>query len=58
MEDVLDIYARPYDAAFPVVCRDEQPVQLTKETRDPVPATKDHPKRVDYESVGVAPRAH
>lgn len=49
MEDVLEIYARPYDAAFPVVCMDEQPVQLTKETRDPVPATKEHPKRVDYE---------
>jgi DDE superfamily endonuclease len=49
MEDVLATYAKPYDAAQPVVCMDEQPVQLTKETRDPVPATKDHPKRVDYE---------
>lgn len=49
MEDVLDIYARPYDAAFPVICMDEQPVQLTKETRDPIPATKEHPKRIDYE---------
>ena len=49
MEDVLETYARPYDAAFPVVCMDEQPVQLTKETRQPVPATKTHPKRVDYE---------
>lgn len=49
MEDVLETYARPYDAAFPVVCMDEQPVQLTKETRQPVPATKAHPRRVDYE---------
>ena len=49
MEDVLEIYAQPYDAAFPVVCMDEQPVQLTKETREPIAATKDHPLRVDYE---------
>lgn len=49
MENVLDTYAKPYDAAYPVVCMDEQPVQLTKETRAPVPATKAHPKRADYE---------
>ena len=28
---------------------DEQPVQLTKETRQPIPATKEHPERIDYE---------
>ena len=49
MEDVLGIYAQPYDAAFPVVCMDEQPVQLTGETRQPIAATKEHPQRVDYE---------
>ncbi len=49
MEDVLEIYARPYNAAFPVVCMDEQPVQLTKETREPIAATRKHPRRVDYE---------
>lgn len=49
MEDVLETYARPYDKAFPVLCMDEQPVQLTKETRTSIPATKRHPKRVDYE---------
>jgi len=49
MEDVLEIYAQPYDAVFPVVCMDEQPVQLTKETRRPIAATMTHPKRVDYE---------
>jgi len=49
MEDVLEVYSRPYNPAFPVLCMDEQPVQLTKETRTPIPATKDHPKRVDYE---------
>jgi len=49
MEDVLETYASPYNAAYPVVCMDEQPVQLTKETRTPLPATQDAPKRVDYE---------
>src|SRR6516165_7214607 len=49
MEVVLDTYAQPYDKRFPVLCMDEQPVQLLKETRVPVPATKRHPRRVDYE---------
>jgi len=49
MEQVLDTYAQPYDAKHPVVCMDEQPIQLLKETRVPVAATKDHPRRVDYE---------
>lgn len=56
MEDVLDVYSRPYDARFPVLCMDEQPVQLLKETRVPIAATAAHPKRVDYEyeRVGTA----
>jgi hypothetical protein len=49
MEDVLETYAQPYNAAFPVVCMDEHPVQLTKETREPIAATREHPQRVDYE---------
>jgi len=49
MEEVLDVYARPYDARYPVVCMDEQPIQLLKETREPIQATKKHPRRVDYE---------
>ena len=49
MEDVLDVYARPYDVSLPVLCMDEQPVQLLKETRMPIAATKEHPRRVDYE---------
>ena len=49
MEQVLDIYARPYDPAHPVVCMDEQPVQLVKETRPPMAATLARPRRVDYE---------
>ncbi len=49
MEEVLDVYARPYDSRYPVVCMDEQPIQLLKETRTPIAATKKHPRRVDYE---------
>jgi len=49
MEDVLDVYEKPYDASCPVLCMDEQPVQLIKEVRVPIPATKSHAKRVDYE---------
>lgn len=49
MEEVLDTYAAPYDARYPVLGMDEQPVQLLKETRTPIPATKEHPRRVDYE---------
>jgi len=49
MDDVLEVYSQPYNAAFPVVCMDEQPVQLTKETREPISATKEHPQRIDYE---------
>lgn len=49
MENVLETYAQPYDPRFPVVAMDEQPVQLLKETRRPIKATKEHPRRVDYE---------
>ena len=49
MEEVLETYAQPYDVRWPVLCMDEQPVQLLKETRVPIPATKNHPRRVDYE---------
>ena len=49
MEVVLGTYAQPYDARFPVVGMDEQPVQLLKETRVPLKATATQPRRVDYE---------
>ena len=49
MEEVLETYAQPYDAKHPVLCMDEQPIQLLKETRVPIPATRKHPRRVDYE---------
>jgi hypothetical protein len=49
MEAVLDTYAQPYNPKCPVICMDEQPVQLQREVRTPMPATPKHPKRVDYE---------
>ena len=49
MEQVLDVYAKPCDCRFPVLCMDEQPIQLLKETRVPIAGTKKHPRRVDYE---------
>jgi hypothetical protein len=49
MEEVLETYAKPYYPRRPVLCMDEQPVQLLKETRVPIPATRRHAKRVDYE---------
>jgi len=49
MEEVLETYAKPYDRTHPVLCMDEQPVQLVKETRKPIAASAKHPRRVDYE---------
>ena len=49
MEEVLETYAEAYDPKHPVLCMDEQPVQLLKETRVPIAATKQHGRRVDYE---------
>jgi hypothetical protein len=49
MEDILEVYKRPYDAKRPVVCMDEQPTQLIKETRVPLPPGPGKPARFDYE---------
>lgn len=57
MEQVLDIYKRPYDECHPVVCMDESPKQLIKDTRVPVRMMKSgQEERVDfeYERCGVA----
>ena len=56
MENVLETYGKPYDPQVPVLCMDGQPVQLQKGTRVPMPATTDHPRRVDceYERAGTA----
>ena len=49
MEEILEIYEQPYAPEQPVVCMDEQPYQLVSETRPSIPATTEHPQRVDYE---------
>jgi hypothetical protein len=49
MEDVLEVYHRPYDPRRPVVCLDEQSKQLIRETRTPLPAKPGQPERADYE---------
>lgn len=49
MEDILDIYERPYDGRFPVVCMDEQPVQLIDQTRVVLPPQLGQPEKYDYE---------
>ena len=49
MEDILDLYQRPYCAEEPLVCMDERPIQLIKETRRPLPARPGQPPRYDYE---------
>ena len=56
MEDVLDVYTRPYDPARPVVCLDELSKPLVAETRVPIPAEPGQPERVDseYERRGTA----
>jgi hypothetical protein len=56
MEDILEVYARPYDSKFPVVCMDESSVQLIGEVQVPVPAAPGHPELVDdeYGRNGVA----
>ena len=49
MEDVLDVYTRPYDPRYPQVCLDERPVQLLADRRPALPARPGHPARQDYE---------
>ncbi len=49
MEKVLDVYKRPYNPQFPVVCMDESPKQLIKETRKPIQAFPGQLARHDYE---------
>ena len=49
MEAVLATYTEPYDPKNPKLCMDEQPIQLLVETKVPLPATKAHGERVDYE---------
>ena len=56
MEDILDVYERPYNPHVPVVCMDETSKQLIGESRAPVPMQPGQSQRYDYEYVrhGVA----
>jgi hypothetical protein len=49
MEDVLEVYHRPYDEKRPLVCIDEVPKQLVSEVRVPQPVRSGAPARYDYE---------
>ena len=49
MEEILELYHRPFDPECPLICMDEQPIQLIGETRIPIPATINHPEIFDYE---------
>lgn len=56
MEDVLDLYHEPYDPNSPMICMDEQPIQMVKETRESIPMKPGYVQRCDYqyERAGVA----
>ena len=51
MERVLDVYKRPYNANYPVICMDESPKQLIEEGRPSLPIKPGQEARVDYEYV-------
>jgi hypothetical protein len=51
MEDVLDVYERPYDKTMPVVCMDEKPYQLLGEVREPLPIRPGDDQKTDSEYV-------
>jgi hypothetical protein len=49
MEMVLDVYKRPFDPRYPVICMDESPKQMIAETRVPIPASPGQTAKYDYE---------
>ena len=55
MEDVLEVYTRPYDPRFPQVCLDESAKQVLRDKRESLPGQPGQPERVDYafESEGM-----
>ena len=58
MEDVLDLYAEPYDSSRPVVCFDETSTQLLADVREPMPVQPGRPRRQDYEYRRAGTRKH
>lgn len=51
MEDVLEVYERPYDVRRPVVCMDEKPYQLLGEAREPLPMRPGDTQKLDSEYI-------
>ena len=52
MEDILEVYSRPYDKKRPVICMDEKPFQLLDEMFMPIPMGRDnHVEKYDFEYV-------
>jgi len=49
MEDILEVYQRPYDEHRPLVCFDEGTKPLVQDVRAPMPAAPGRPERIDYE---------
>ena len=49
MEDVLEVYKRPYDPKRPLICMDEMPKQLLTDTRETLPVQPGKAERFDYE---------
>jgi len=49
MEDVLEVYKRPYDPQRPLICMDEMPKQLLTDTRETLPVQPGKAERFDYE---------
>jgi len=48
MEDILEVYKMPYDHEIPLICMDEQPVQLLDDRMDPLPMKPGHTAKEDY----------
>lgn len=55
MEDVLEVYQRPQDPTYPVVCVDETSKQLIAETRVPIPAKPGRPRGMIMNTSAMAP---
>jgi hypothetical protein len=49
MEDILELYSQPFNPSVPVICMDEQPVQLIEAKRNPIEMIPGQPQRYDYE---------
>ena len=51
MEDILDIYEKPYNPSLPVVCMDEKPYQYIGKTREPLPTRPGDTQKIDSEYI-------